>query len=285
MVAMGLPSMLRGMKRIFAQLPLLNLPLLNLPKLPRVPAALALTVLLGAINLPAAAADLPQPYRYGFSPDGAYHLMLTRWTRGGSGFPAAHLRVVRQGVGVMLEDELVLENRPELPAQTPEQLAEALLTKHAARLAELGLTQPVPGHPLWAQAPANPALAGWPPQSAQVITFPQHAVGGVSTIEVRPQAVFNTCEQVAMLPQEPLGLRLRVNGQDWFRDRTQLPKNRACITAYRLEAAWQQGEAVAVLLRAYGPGFEGPDALPLTLLGRVTPTDSHQTAPATTEQP
>lgn len=217
----------------------------------------------------AAAADLPQPYRYGFSPDGAYHLMLTRWTQDGSGFPAAHLRVVRQGVGVMLEDRLIMGTGSGGENQTPQQVAEALLARHAARLAELGLSAPAPGQPLWAQAVPQPALSGWPQQEAQLVSLPTAVPGGVGSIEVRPQAVFNTCEMAGMLTQEPLGLRLRVNGQDWFRDSTRLPAGRACVTAYRLEAAWQQGNAVAVLLRAYSPGFEGPDALPLTLLGRV----------------
>ncbi|WP_261663675.1 DUF2259 domain-containing protein [Deinococcus sp. Marseille-Q6407] len=234
----------------------------------------------------AAAANLPQPYLYGFSPDGAYHLMLTYWTEDGSGFPAAQLRVVRQGVGVMLEERLVAREEAGAGTRTSEQLAQDLLTKHAARLRALGLERPVPGRVLWAQGAPLPSLSGWPAQDPQTVTLAKGAPGGVQNIEVSPQAAFNTCTAAGLLPAAPVGLRLRVNGQDWFRDGTRLPENRACVAAYRLEAAWQLGDAVAVLIRAYSPGFEGPDAQTLTLLSRLpataTPAPASVPAPAST---
>lgn len=229
----------------------------------------AVPLLLTLLTAQAAAANLPQPYSYGFSPDGAYHLMLTHWTEDGSGFPAASLRVVRQGVGVVLEDRQVLRAESGAGVQTSEQLAEALLARHAERLNALGLKQPVPGQVLWAQAVPLPALAGWPPQEPQTVTLGKGAPSSVQSIEVRPQAAFNTCQFSGLLPAAPVGLRLKVNGADWFRDGTRLPESRACVAGYRLEAVWQHGDAVAVLLRAYSTGFEGPDALPLTLLNRV----------------
>ena len=220
----------------------------------------------------ALAANLPQPYRYGFSADGEVHLLLTHWTQDGSGFPAASLRVVRQGVGVLLEDELVVQPQSDAEeAPTSVQVAEQLLARHGARLEALGLAQPIPGQPVWAQAVPLPALTGWPAQEPQRLTL-QYLPGALKQVEVLPQVAYNTCAVADLLPESvsPVGLRLRVNGQNWFRDPLHLPEGRACVAGYRLEAVWQQGDAVAVLLRAYAPGFEGPDARPLTLLGRVT---------------
>ena len=233
-------------------------------------ARLLLPLLLGLLA-PAQAADLPLPYRYGFSPDGRYHLLLTAWTRDGSGLAAAGLRVVRQGVGVVLEDELTDAPAPtaETPSKAPEQLTEELLARHAEELHRLGLdAAPIPGRVLWAEAPARPQ-AGWPAPGAQRVELPKDAQSSVNVAELRPVASRNTCPTADMLPSEPLGLRLRVNGQDWFRDTIDLPAGRACIAAYRLETIWQYGDNIAVLLRGYEPGFEGPDARPITLLNRV----------------
>ncbi|GHG05621.1 hypothetical protein GCM10017783_17710 [Deinococcus piscis] len=228
----------------------------------------AISLLLTLLTAQATAANLPQPYRYGFSQDGAYHLMLTTWTEDGSGFPAASLRVVRQGVGVVLEDRQVVREEA-ATEQATRDVADGLLNRHAARLKTLGLEQPVPGQVLWAQAVPLPSLAGWPPQEPQTVTLGRGLPSRVQSLEVRPQAAYNTCQSPGILPAAPVGLRLKVNGADWFRDSTRLPENRACVAGYRLEAVWQHGDAVAVLLRAYGPGFEGPDALPLTLLNRL----------------
>ncbi|MFC6617278.1 DUF2259 domain-containing protein [Deinococcus radiophilus] len=214
-----------------------------------------LALMLTLLATQASAADLPQPYRYGFSEGGAYHLMLTHWVADGSGFPAAELRVVRQGVGVLISDRLVLREAAE--GTTSAQVAEQLLTRHAARLRQLGLERPIPGQMLWAQALPLPSLAGWPAQEPQTVTLNSGLGSTVRTLEVRPQAAYNHCEYRGLLPADPVGLRLRVNGQDWFRDAAQLPAGRNCVAAYRLEAAWQYGDAVAVLLRGYGPGFEG----------------------------
>ncbi|MDO4264732.1 MAG: DUF2259 domain-containing protein, partial [Deinococcus sp.] len=240
----------------------------------------AISLLLTLLTAQAAAANLPQPYRYGFSPDGAYHLMLTSWTEGGSGFPAASLRVVRQGVGVVLEDRQV-QREDGASAPTSQQVADALLARHADQLRALGLEQPVPGQVLWAQAAPLPALAGWPPQEPQTVTLGKGVPSSVQSLEVRPQAAYNTCQFSGLLPAAPVGLRLKANGADWFRDGARLPESRACVAGYRLEAAWQHEGAVAVLLRAYSPGFEGPDALPLTLLNRLpAPAAPALTVPA-----
>ncbi|MGI8747018.1 MAG: DUF2259 domain-containing protein, partial [Deinococcus sp.] len=42
-----------------------------------------------------------------------------------------------------------------------------------------------------------------------------------------------------------------------------------CALGYRLETAWHYRGSLAVIVRVYSPGFEGPDALPLVVTGEL----------------
>ena len=60
----------------------------------------------------------------------------------------------------------------------------------------------------------------------------------------------------------PAGFRLSVNGQVVFQDAA-LPADRRCAAGYTLERVDVQGNRALLTVRAYVPGFEGPDAEPV----------------------
>ncbi|ADV66763.1 DUF2259 domain-containing protein [Deinococcus maricopensis] len=218
---------------------------------------LILTALLGT----ASAANVPEILQAGFSPDGRHHLLLTAYVQDGSGLPTATLQVtdVRANT-ILLRAELT--TREGASART---VAQQLMTAQRAALTRYGLTRPLTGRRLFLKTFRAPVP--WPqPQALETLT----AAGW--TLALRTYPVPNACDDRAgrgLLPATltPSGLSLRVNGVDLQHD-ARLPRSRACAAQYRLETAWVYGRNLAVVVRAYTPGFEGPDVTPLVITGR-----------------
>ncbi|MFC4454866.1 DUF2259 domain-containing protein [Deinococcus sonorensis] len=215
-----------------------------------------LLALLVLFSLSVHAADRPLLSRYGFSPDARYHLLVSAWVRDGSGFPAARLQItdVRRNVLLVLDELTERTGTPD-----PERVAARLLARHHSDLARYALLSPVQGEPLFVVAP--PAPQSWPP------ALPQRLTAGTLTFLLSRVALPSGCP--APDPAHPpAGLRLSVNGHPLQAD-ARLPASRRCAGSYQLETGWRLGSAVAVVLRAYQPGFEGPDAWPLVVAGTL----------------
>ncbi|MDB5046443.1 MAG: hypothetical protein JWQ08_2493 [Deinococcus sp.] len=73
----------------------------------------------------------------------------------------------------------------------------------------------------------------------------------------------SNCPQDYLNPGDvPSGFRLSVRGRVVYQDKV-LPASRTCAARYSLERVDVRGNRALFTLRAYGPGFEGPDADPV----------------------
>ena len=72
-----------------------------------------------------------------------------------------------------------------------------------------------------------------------------------------------------MFPSEigrPMGFNLYANGASWFQESSKFPPVRAATV---LSRSGNKETLLLVLLCYYTPGYEGPDAMPITLLNRL----------------
>lgn len=78
-------------------------------------------------------------------------------------------------------------------------------------------------------------------------------------LSVRPLP--SPCPYPGLLPpgERPAGFTLTVRDQVIHSDRT-LPPGRECAARYALDRAYVQGNRAVFIVRAYTPGFEGPNA-------------------------
>ena len=127
----------------------------------------------------------------------------------------------------------------------------------AALLTRYHLTHPVPGERLFRSAPLP--MQECPDNQARSV----RSRAGQVTLSSLP------LESGCRYSQRPTrGLLLRLGTWELQRDR-RLPASRACASGYRLETGWRFGASLAVIVRVYSPGFEGPDATPLVVTGGV----------------
>ncbi|MFC4637265.1 DUF2259 domain-containing protein [Deinococcus hohokamensis] len=201
-----------------------------------------------------------------FNPAGTQVLLVTAGQLDGSGFSAAQLQVVDTNSGHILR-------QGGLQSETlgVRQTVTALLKREEAALRRWNLwpgrmSTPVYRRVFPSQAPtwAEGAAAG---QSRTMkVRVWSWAIPVTLNVSARP----GTCAFRDLLPsgEGPAGVALLVNGQPLYRDRA-LPPARACAARYALERLDVQGNRVAAVLRVYTPGFEGPDAQPLLVAGRL----------------
>lgn len=186
-------------------------------------------------------------------------LVLSSGLRDGTGVGTASLHVLNTGSGAA--DHRT--RRADLPPRT---LRAALLTTPPtpARLNAWGLrpgrvhsarfnrSHPTP-YPRWSDA----TMSGQG----------QHAVVRLWTRPVPASldvyAPPSSCPYPDMLGGAvPAGLRVSVDGQVVFQDAA-LPSGRLCAAGYTRERVDVQGDRALLTVRAYVPGFEGPDAEPV----------------------
>ncbi|ULH14898.1 DUF2259 domain-containing protein [Deinococcus sp. KNUC1210] len=203
------------------------------------------------------AADFPNIVQQGFSPDGAYHLLLTSYYQDGSGFPRAALQItdVRRNV-ILYRREQTWRDEAEEEEGSAAALA-ALVAQwrsgQASVLSRYHLTAPVPGTRLFQLAPLTPQ------------SYPAARASGVATrlghLTLNSFPLPSGC---TFNDFPTLGFALSLGVRDLQHDR-RLPASRACASGYRLDTGYQYKNSVAVVLRVYSPGFEGPDAVPLVV--------------------
>lgn len=219
-----------------------------------------------ALAATARAGDRLDVERVAFSPDGTRALVITAGVQDGSGFSLATLTALDTRTGRTL---LAVSARSET-APVSAALA-GLLRREGARLARLGLRP---------DRTARPVYARTVPVQAPVWT--EGTPAGRSTVTpvrlwTRPVAVWLTVRPAAsgcrfpdLLPdgEGPAGFTLTVNGQTVHTDRV-LPARRECAARYALERVYVQGNRAVFIVRAYTPGFEGPNAEVVAVAARL----------------
>ena len=203
--------------------------------------------LVGAVR----AANHPDIVQQGFSQDARYHLLLTSNVRDGSGFPSAALQITDvQRNFIVYRRTHTWKDNAGTALQT---LVAAWRSGQTNILAKYHLTSPVIGDQLF----NRPAL---PPQSYPGdSTATQATRAGLLTLV--PVALPSTCGY-SDLPAR--GFSLKLGSRELQHDR-RLPASRTCASGYTLETAWRYRQSLAVIVRAYSQGFEGPDATPLVV--------------------
>ena len=208
-------------------------------------------VLLAALSGLARAANYPNVVQQGFSRDARYHLLLTSWIQDGSGFPAAALQIteVRRNT-VAYRRQFVWKHGGAGNAKLPA-LVKQWRGAQQGVLKRYGLTSPLPGERLFNVLP-QPGY----PSAAPVSTLTKAGTFTLTSLPLPSKCQFSK--------RPTLGLALTLGGRELQRD-TRLPASRACSGGYRLETAYRYKSGLAVIVRAFLPGFEGPDALPLVV--------------------
>ncbi|SMB91748.1 DUF2259 domain-containing protein [Deinococcus hopiensis] len=205
----------------------------------------------------AQAGDRPEVQRVMFTADGTHALIVTGGVQDGSGFSDAALTVLDTGTGRTL-----LEARTRSETLPVSAVVQALLTREQARLARLRITPRPAARAVYARSwttlsPAWSEGLG----AGQAATFPVRLWTRPVAVRLEVRPLPSSCRWRDTLPPraQPAGFTLKVGRQVVHLDRT-LPPARACAARYALDHVYVQGNRAVFLLRAYSPGFEGPNA-------------------------
>lgn len=216
-------------------------------------AALALLILASS----ARAGDRFEVLRVAFSPYGTRALVVTGGVQDGSGFSVAALTVLNPG-----QEQPLLEASARSETQPVPAVVNTLLAREHPRLIALGvipgrLVQPVytrtfpAATPSWAEGTRAGTF------SSRVVRLWSRPVPVRLTVRSLP----SRCPSLGLLPpgERPAGFTLTVNGQT-VHDDLVLPPDRLCAARYALDQVYVQGNRAVFIIRAYTPGFEGPNA-------------------------
>lgn len=223
--------------------------------------ALTRTLALALALTPAAqAGDRPQVVRVAFSPGGAQVLAVTGWVADGSGFPSASLSLLDTASGRLLHEASAQHRQGQLNGA---QVRASLLASNAAQLRLAGVagrpdSRPKFARPWTARAPQwGEALAAGQSRTTPVVLWSKAVP---VTLSVRHSTA--PCAYRGLLPpgEGPATFTLKVNTQLL---RTPASPAVPCAARYALERVDLSGNRVLVTVRAYGPGFEGPNATPI----------------------
>lgn len=193
-----------------------------------------------------------------FSAGSEHVLVLASGVRDGSGFGTASLTVLSTDSG------RVLLQRTRTADLAPRVLQRNLLRSPSTgfTLGALGLRPGRLSAPRFQRAYPTPF-----PEWSDATLAGQTEVTKVALwsrpvpIRLTVNALSAQCPHLGMLPagSRPAGFRLTVNSQVVHQD-TALPPERRCAAGYTLERVDVRGNRALLTVRAYGPGFEGPDA-------------------------
>ena len=201
------------------------------------------------------AANAPRVVTQGFSPDARYHLLLTDIVLDGSGFPSAALQITDVAHNtIAYRREQVWKEADGAQLNT---LVQGWRASQAGVLKTYGLTAPVAGKQVFHMSPLPPLA-----YPAATTVSVQSSLGRF-TLSARPlpsSCSFNDG------PTQGFSLTL---GPRVLQKDARLPSSRACARGYHLETAWTYKTGVAVILRVYSRGFEGPNATPLVVTGSL----------------
>ncbi|AWN22902.1 hypothetical protein DKM44_06380 [Deinococcus irradiatisoli] len=213
--------------------------------------------LLAALSSAALAADHPEITAQGFSPDGRYHLLLTSWLQDGSGFPAAALQITDVKRNTIAYRRQQIWQQDGANQATLDTLVGRWRSAQAGVLARYGLSEPQPGERLFKVAPLP--MLDYPSDQPSALNT------AVGRLELSTRPLPSGC-QYSDRPTR--GFALTLAGRDLQRD-THLPASRGCASGYSLETAYRYKSALAVIVRVYSQGFEGPDVVPLVVTGQL----------------
>ncbi|ALW89022.1 DUF2259 domain-containing protein [Deinococcus actinosclerus] len=192
-----------------------------------------------------------------FSADGAQVMTVVSGERDGSGFGTAQVTVLDTRSGRIRYAATRTDDA------TPRRVLNALLNTAATRSMVAPFTARPLSVPRYQRVYPVP-YPRWPDgvRAGQVEVTPVRLWTRTVPVRLEVLRLAARCPYPEMLPpgEVPAGVRLTVNGQEVWRDRT-LPAARACATRYTLERVDVQGNRALFTLRALTPGFEGPDAL------------------------
>ncbi|WP_216318043.1 DUF2259 domain-containing protein [Deinococcus aestuarii] len=221
-----------------------------------------LTLALLALASFAGAGDRPDVRRVAFSPDGARALVVTGGVRDGSGFSTAGLTVVDTGTGRTLREVTRTSQ-----TGTVEEVVGSLLAGERPLLARSGLTPGRTARPVYVR-PFPVEAPGWTEgvRAGTSATIPVRLWTRPVPVRLSVRALPSSCRYRDLLPsgEGPAGFTLEVGGQTVHLDR-RLPAARECAARYALERVDVRGNRAVFVLRAYTPGFEGPNAQPVVV--------------------
>jgi predicted secreted protein len=196
-----------------------------------------------------------------FSTHSARVMVLSSGVRDGSGLGTASLKVFSTATGAQLySHQKTADAAPNtlrwnllVTPPAPAILSAYGLTPGTVSSARYNRVYPQP-FPQWSDG-LGAGQTGTTPVALWSVPMP---------IKLRVYALPSTCPYGDLLgPGDvPSGFSLTVNTQTIHRDVT-LPADRNCAARYSLERVDVRGNRVLVTVRAYGPGFEGPDATPI----------------------
>ena len=221
-------------------------------------------VLGGVLGGLALAGDWPEVRRVSFSADNARVLVQTGWVQDGSGFPRASLGLFDTATGRTL---LRLNSFSEHPDTTPAQLLGRMTQGQTQRLKQAGLLDRPASQPRF----VGPTPRPFPqPQWSDAVRAGQSKTYSVFLwsrnvpVELKVQPSKVACAYAGLLPagEGPATFTLKVNGQTIPTPQTPAVE---CAARYTLDRVDLSGNRVLLTVRAYAPGFEGPNAMPIFL--------------------
>ncbi|MBB5233346.1 DUF2259 domain-containing protein [Deinococcus budaensis] len=192
-----------------------------------------------------------------FSPPGTRALVVTGGVQDGSGFRVAALTVLETATGRTL-----LSARARSETATVASVVETLLRRERARLAAWGLEQARPARPVYARSfPVQAPVWGEGVRAGASQTTPVRLWTRTVPLRLSVRPLASPCASPELLPpgERPAGFSLTVRDQVVHRDHV-LPPGRACAARYTLDRVYVQGNRAVFIVRAYTPGFEGPNA-------------------------
>lgn len=195
--------------------------------------------------------------RVAFSPDGTRALVVEAGSLDGSGFGAARLWVLSTTTGAVLRRAQAQADSPD-----PAPVVARLLRQEAGVLRLHALNPARVARPVHART--FPVMAPvWPEGVAAgtALVRPVRLWSVPVPVSLSVRRVASSCRWGDLLPtgEGPAGFTLTVRDQVIHSDRT-LPPGRECAARYALDRAYVQGNRAVFIVRAYTPGFEGPNA-------------------------
>lgn len=222
------------------------------------PKAWLLALGLLSLSATALAGDRLSVTRVAFNADGSRALVMVQGQQDGSGFPVAELHLLNTATG----RTWTFRAQGKSEGQSSPQLMTDLLAGQKNTLRQLGYQsgktsaaryqRPTPATaPTW-----NEGVGAGQAQQTSVKLWTQAV-----PITLQVQAAQTPCPHPELLPagQLPARFTLSVRGQQVAA--TAVP----CAARYSLERVDVKGNRAVFSVRAYTPGFEGPDAQPLFL--------------------
>lgn len=218
-----------------------------------------LTAVLGLLLLSpvARAGDRLDVARVAFSPDGTRALVVTDGVQDGSGFGVARLSVLETAGGRPLYAASARST-----SEPATWVRDWLLRSEAVVLSSLGLRPERAARPVYARTfPKAAPLWTEGTRAGSSATTPVRLWSRPVPVRLTVRNVPSRCAFPEMLPtgERPAGFTLIVNGQIVHADRA-LPPGRECAARYALDQVYVQGDRAVFIVRAYTPGFEGPNA-------------------------